>query len=406
MQKLIDKYIGKLESQRLVEKDEAVLIAVDADMFSSRPLNGDLSALKEVLGLMSVSSILFARPAEPYWSMVCEILSCECGPGGACGIVPMDCETRTFFHDIPVINEFSPGSIVHALSHRKSAIIRNRGILTFGTVTPEQSYVSFSSTCFSVFVKYFCDSLRRFETYAAEGQPIPEAELSAFKRIVRESLAGPAHAEPVILSPGPPGNEDEAVEMLAETGRAVVSRGLVDSCFGNISYVLDDKMLISQTGSSLDELEGCIDITPLDGSSSAGITASSELSAHRNIFLQTGERAILHGHPKYSVIMSMRCNKSGCSRTDCHRACPEKRDILGTPIVPGEIGTGAFGLVNTVPAAMKSGRGVIVYGHGVFTAGPDDFRGPFDMLSGIEQKCRDAYFSSVNELLEHLGQGD
>ena len=75
MQKLIDKYIGKLEAQGLAARDEAVLIALDADMFSSRPLDGDLTELKEILGLMSISSILFARPAEPYWSMICEILA-------------------------------------------------------------------------------------------------------------------------------------------------------------------------------------------------------------------------------------------------------------------------------------------------------------------------------------------
>jgi ribulose-5-phosphate 4-epimerase/fuculose-1-phosphate aldolase len=193
--------------------------------------------------------------------------------------------------------------------------------------------------------------------------------------------------------------------MLIEAGRAVVSQQLVDSYFGNISYVFDRRIFISQTGSSMDELEGCIDIVPLDGSSSAGITASSELTAHRNIYLRTGSTAILHGHPRFSVIMSMYCNRSGCDRSICHRACPEKRDILSTPVVSGEIGTGSAGLMNTVPPAMEAGRGVIVYGHGVFTAGSGTFRGPFDMLLEIEEKCRTAYFSAANELLEHLPEG-
>ena len=131
--------------------------------------------------------------------------------------------------------------------------------------------------------------------------------------------------------------------MLAEAGRAVVSRGLVDSYFGNISYVLGDNILISQTGSSLDELEGCIDMAPLDGSSSSGITASSELSAHRNIFLQTGERAILHGHPKFSVIMSMYCNKERMPSGQTATGHARKRGTFSIlPIVPGEIGTGGF----------------------------------------------------------------
>jgi|WetSurMetagenome_2_1015567.scaffolds.fasta_scaffold00064_15 ribulose-5-phosphate 4-epimerase/fuculose-1-phosphate aldolase len=405
MRKLIDKYIGKLESQRLVEKGSAALIALDADMFSSQPPAMDLSVLKETLGLMSINSILFARPAEPYWSMICGLLD-ECGPGGSDCIVPMDCETRTFFHDIPVIDEFSPRAIVSALSRRKSAIIRNRGIVSFGTVTPEQAYVSFSSACFSVYVKYFYDSLLRFDADAAEGRPLSGDHLSAFNRIVGDAFPETSCVASTELRQGPPRNEDDTLEMLAEAGRAVVSRGLVDSYFGNISYTLGDRIFISETGSSLDELEGCIDMVPLDGSSSAGITASSELSAHRNIFLRTGNRAILHGHPKFSVIMSMYCRDRGCNRTDCHRACPEKRDVRGAPVVPGEIGTGPYGLMNTVPSAMQSGKGVIVYGHGVFTAGQEDFRGPFDMLVKIEEDCRAAYFEAVDGLLRHIDRGN
>ena len=106
----------------------------------------------------------------------------------------MDCETRTFFHDIPVIDEFSPGAIFSALSRRKSAIIRNRGIVTFGTVTPEQAFVSFSSACFSVYVKYLFDSLRFFDKLAEEGLPLSKAYLSAFDKISGMVLSGFAGA--------------------------------------------------------------------------------------------------------------------------------------------------------------------------------------------------------------------
>jgi ribulose-5-phosphate 4-epimerase/fuculose-1-phosphate aldolase len=399
---MINKYIGKLESQGLARRDDAVLIALDAGMFSNRPLIGDLSVLKDALGLMNISSILFARPSEPYWSMIREVLSYACGSGGADSIVPMDCETRTFFHDIPVIDEFTPQAIASALSRRKSAIIRDHGIVTYGTVTPEQAFVSFSSVCFSVYVKYFHDALQCFDEHASGGRPLQKEYLAAFKEIAKKADIGLPAKKWTVLRTEPPKNEDEVLLMLIEAGRAVVSQQLVDSYFGNISYVFDKSIFISQTGSSMDELEGCIDIVPLDGSSSAGITASSELTAHRNIYLRTGKKAILHGHPKFSVIMSMYCKKSGCDRSICHKACPEKREILATPIVPGEIGTGSAGLMNTVPPAMQAGKGVIVYGHGVFTAGDETFRGPFDMLMEIEEKCRAAYFRAVNGLLEHL----
>ena len=65
---------------------------------------------------------------------------------------------------------------------------------------------------------------------------------------------------------------------MVKTGKELVKQRLVDSYFGNISYVRGETIYISQTGSSMDELEDCIDAVPLDGSSSSGITASSELS--------------------------------------------------------------------------------------------------------------------------------
>ena len=43
----------------------------------------------------------------------------------------------------------------------------------------------------------------------------------------------------------------------------------------------------------------------------------------------------------------------------------------------------------------EGGKGTIVYGHGVFTSGRDDFLGPFGMLRDIEERCRRAYFSLV-----------
>jgi hypothetical protein len=44
---------------------------------------------------------------------------------------------------------------------------------------------------------------------------------------------------------------------------------------------------------------------------------------------------------------------------------------------------------------MQAGRGAIVYGHGVFTSGPVDFRGPFQALVEIEEACRAGYLRLV-----------
>jgi ribulose-5-phosphate 4-epimerase/fuculose-1-phosphate aldolase len=186
---------------------------------------------------------------------------------------------------------------------------------------------------------------------------------------------------------------------MVQAGRQTVALGLVDSFFGNLSYRLDGILYISQTSSALDELQGCIDPCPLDGSSSAALTASSELSAHRAIVQQTGKRAVLHAHPKFAVIMSLICDHDSCDqRSSCHRSCPHPRQVAGIPIVAGEVGTGRYGLCHTVPPALADNPGVIVYGHGVFSAARDDFQDALNQLLKIETDCRRVYFERLQKL--------
>jgi ribulose-5-phosphate 4-epimerase/fuculose-1-phosphate aldolase len=180
---------------------------------------------------------------------------------------------------------------------------------------------------------------------------------------------------------------------ISRVGRYTVEKGLVDSFFGNISAFDGSTIYISQTASSLDELEGHIVPVPMDGSSTAGISASSELPAHKAIYLSTDYHAVLHGHPKFSVIMSMYCTEEGCHIEDCTRNCDRKRSVCGAPIVTGE--TGAGGLGRTVPPAVRESGACIVYGHGVFAAGRSDFREAFARMVEIENRCREKYFRLV-----------
>jgi ribulose-5-phosphate 4-epimerase/fuculose-1-phosphate aldolase len=187
-----------------------------------------------------------------------------------------------------------------------------------------------------------------------------------------------------------------------------VQRGLVDSFFGNISYSAGGLIYISQTASSLDELAGCIDPVPFGNTSTVGITASSELVAHRSIFELTGCRAILHGHPRFAVVMSMLCEEQGeCGITDCWKECKKVRLLGGTPVVAGEIGAG--GIARSVPPVIGDPGRAIVYGHGVFAIGRTDFQEAFQALIDVENWCRTEYFRRFDErwngsidLSEHL----
>jgi len=90
MPRIINKYLDKLETYGLAKKEDAVFLAVDAELFSNRSMEGDVLVLKQVLDLMNISCILFAEPAEPYRSIIREIIRHDRECCESKRIVPMD----------------------------------------------------------------------------------------------------------------------------------------------------------------------------------------------------------------------------------------------------------------------------------------------------------------------------
>ncbi|WP_243361264.1 class II aldolase/adducin family protein [Fundidesulfovibrio terrae] len=390
MIRLLAKYADKIAAARLSAPGAPLLAGLDDALVFNREAQ-ESSVLAGVFDRMSINSLLFLPPAEPYATII-DFLAARSAEGGEASIAPSDCETRTFLHDLPVVAEFTPDALASALKRRKSVIVPGKGVVAHGTVSPEQAFVSASSVCFACFVKFFADYLAQLRC----GKPDAEYQ-AAFERA--KTFLPPMHHRAPDLPAGPFADREAVIQAMDLTGKATVGYGLVDSFFGNISYCLDDVLYISQTGSSLDELPDCIDPCHLDGSSCAGLTASSELMAHQGIVLKTGAKAILHGHPRFAVIMSMDCDKKGCDKIGrCHIECTEPRFVWDVPVVPGEVGTGPRGLVNTLPPAMIGRRGVIVYGHGLFAIGREDFREPFATLLEVENYCREEYFRRVEML--------
>ena len=384
MKKLIEKYEQKLINQGLSIKEHITLGGIDADIqWNQRSEHTAL--LTDVINGMNINSILFAKPAEPYNSIINYLTD---NNQEHTDLYPQDCETRTFLHSIPIAKSFSSEDILNKLKHKKSVIVPNEGIVTYGVVSPEQAFIVFSSVCFSLFVKFFADFY-----YNSQTKEPSEIEKQLIKQSIEsyESYINTFNKLPEIHKPLD--DSEKIITAMAETGRLTIESHMVDSFFGNISVKHKNIIYISQTGSSLDELEGYIDPCPVDDSATTGITASSEFSAHKSIYDLTGNDCILHGHPRFSVIMSMICDTQNCEikKADlCHIKCSEKRFLKDIPIVPGEVGTGPTGLVNTLPPAL-TGRGAIVYGHGLFTTSSNDFTEAFKNLINIEKMCVEMY---------------
>jgi ribulose-5-phosphate 4-epimerase/fuculose-1-phosphate aldolase len=413
MEKTLDKFTKKITKAGLGRNSgssEPLIGGLDDCIVWNRKAD-ETEILEKVFKGLYINSLACLRPAEPYGRILNFLANMALNSDGV--ISPEDCETRTFLHDLPVIRKFDPDSIIRVLKKRKSVIVadQNNGqgsegsansspaIISHGAVSPEQAYVTISSVCFAAFVKFFSDYPEELQKGTAS-----DTAHALFDALISDIQ--PVRQKTPKLMQGPFRTEESVYSAIIEAGVKTVEYGLVDSYFGNVSCLWNNILYISQTGSSLDELAGCIDPVPLNGSTSAGLTASSELSAHIEALSGTGATTMLHGHPKFSVIMSMDCEpkeKAACQFSDqflnlCHIKCPKKRFVGDIPIVPGEVGTGLFGLCNTLPPALESSNRVIVYGHGIFAVGKHDFTDAFESLLRAEESCRNIYFDKVRAL--------
>ncbi len=90
---------------------------------------------------------------------------------------------------------------------------------------------------------------------------------------------------------------------IKKVARFCFEEGLVNGSAGNISQRYKSDVYITTTGAFFGDLTDQ-DILKLNIKTSYHEKASSEYSAHRAIYLNTDKKAILHTHPKYSILVS------------------------------------------------------------------------------------------------------
>lgn len=336
---------------------------------------------EDALSRLSCKALLVARPSLPFAELLVRR-----APRGHRRIVPRDSESRMFLRDIPFLRAEEgetdlPARIAALLSSRNGGVVEGVGIVAAGAATVEQAYVHYSSVFHATLVKYLEELLRNGFLVPGEEEALRE---------FRDAWPAPPPDEGLAFPRGLLGEPAEILDELADVGRRTVEGGLVDSVFGNISCLAGGIIYISRTGASLDDLEGNVVAVPLGAPPSAGHGASSELPIHRRIYETGAARAILHGHPRFTVLLSLLCEEAECGVADCARDCDRVRFLAGVPLVGGE--TGAGGAATRVPAAVAAQGIAVVCGHGVFAAGREGFTDPFRSMAVLENRCRREYF--------------
>lgn len=379
----LTKFFDKIKSDGSTRQDRAALLVRDDQLLQAGP--EDLcTAGQDLLGRLNAVALVITEPLVPFHDVCLSRLA-----PGLQQIVPLDTETRTFLHDIPLLRKYDGridmAAVAEQLGRRKGVLVEGLGIIAAGTATVEQAYINFSTVYHALFIRYLQQLL----------QDPPRRDEMAKLRPLLNRLCRPIAECAKDLPGGPFLDRDAARKAIEEAGRRTVELHLVDSFFGNVSCHINQQIMISQTGASLAELACCIDTVADDNSSTAGLTASSELPAHRAIYAATDAAVILHGHPKFTVVMSLLCDEQDCDVVDCWKECPHIRFLGKVPVVAGEVGAG--GIAKTLPPVMAQGIAV-VYGHGAFAVGRRDLRQPLRALIALENWCRSEYLRRLDQI--------
>jgi L-fuculose-phosphate aldolase len=150
---------------------------------------------------------------------------------------------------------------------------------------------------------------------------------------------------------------------ISKFGGKAVSSGLTSSRFGNISVIRGNVIIITRTGSMLDELDqnNLIEVD-LEGPCPFDEKASTETCVHRAIYQSTSALAVIHTHSPFAVALSLIEGKV------IEPIDSEGLHFMG-PMHVVEAGFGSQELAAEVSKILGSSQVCIARGHGVFAQG-------------------------------------
>ncbi|HXF84174.1 MAG TPA: aldolase [Anaerolineales bacterium] len=181
-------------------------------------------------------------------------------------------------------------------------------------------------------------------------------------------------------------------EQFREIGRDLYVAGMISSHAGNLSVRLGDRLIIKRRGAMLGRLKPHDLIeTGIEKNDSGVALASSELLAHRTIYMNTPALAIVHCHPRTAIAFSL-------SRDEIVPIDNEAAYLLKKiPVITEEFASGTPEMANKVAEALKNYKVVMLRGHGSFAIG-QTLDEAFLWTSILEESCQIMLYTKlINE---------
>jgi len=177
-------------------------------------------------------------------------------------------------------------------------------------------------------------------------------------------------------------SDSAVLEQFRRIGRDLFVAGLISSHGGNMSVRMGDQILITRRGSMLGQLEERdIVATGLDENDANVTLASTEIVVHRAIYQGTSALAIVHTHPPYAIVQSLRADEIVPIDSEGSYL------LHKVPVVSAELTAGSTEVAELLPRWLKEYDLVMLRGHGPFAIG-HLLEEAYQITSVLEMTCR------------------
>ncbi len=185
-------------------------------------------------------------------------------------------------------------------------------------------------------------------------------------------------------------NQSDLRQIVADTARLSVERGLNQGSSGNVSVRCGAGMLITPSGLATDGLKpNDIVYLPFDGEAEGDLPPSSEWRFHRDIYLHRPEAgAVVHAHSPFAVSLS--CLRRGIPSFHYMVALAGGKDIHCAEYAT--FGTQA--LSDHILAALTDRQACLMANHGLVAFGDSAERALYIALE-VEALCEQFWRASL-----------